>query len=237
MITPAQRKMTVDEFLAWVEGQDGRWELYRGVPYPMGPERVRYGEVKFAVQAMLMQGIRRANLRCHMLPAGTTVRVSLQTAHKPDALAYCGPKLLDDSIEVPEPIIVVEVASPSTRRIDASLKLNGYFRLPSVHHYLIVDADAPPVIHHRRQGDGTILTTIVHDGVLTLAPPGSRWRWRTFSELREQPSALSWSGSATVHSSACSGVRRELDPWDEPEDDKMRSGLTFSGFWQRHRRL
>jgi hypothetical protein len=41
-----------------------------------------------------------------------------------------------------------------------------------VHHYLIVDPDGPPVIYHRRQADGTILTSIVHDGVLTLAPPG-----------------------------------------------------------------
>jgi Uma2 family endonuclease len=73
---------------------------------------------------------------------------------------------------VPEPVIVVEVASPSTRKIDASLKLTGYFSLPSVHHYLIVDPDGPPIIHHRRQADGTILTTIVHDGVLILAPPG-----------------------------------------------------------------
>jgi Uma2 family endonuclease len=40
MSTPAQRKMTVDEFLIWAEGQDGRWELYNGVPYAMAPERV-----------------------------------------------------------------------------------------------------------------------------------------------------------------------------------------------------
>jgi Uma2 family endonuclease len=67
---------------------------------------------------------------------------------------------------------VVEVASPSTRKIDASLKLTGYFSLASVQHYLIVDPDGPPLIHHRRQDDGTILTTIVHDGSLSLAPPG-----------------------------------------------------------------
>ena len=66
---------------------------------------------------------------------------------------------------------MVEVASPSTRKIDASLKLSGYFSLPSVQHYLIVDPDGPPLVHHRGQGDGTILTRIVHDGVLMLAPP------------------------------------------------------------------
>ena len=40
--------MTVDEFLAWAEEQDGRWELYNGVPYPMAPERTGHGRVKFA---------------------------------------------------------------------------------------------------------------------------------------------------------------------------------------------
>ncbi len=58
----------------------------------------------------------------------------------------------------------MEAASPSTRKIDASLELTGYFSLESVHHSLIVDSDGPPVVHHGRQADGTILTSIVHDG-------------------------------------------------------------------------
>ncbi len=164
--------MTVDEFVVWAEGQDGRWELYNGVPYAMAPERTGHGKVKFAVQTALVQGIRKAALSCHMLPDGATVRVSQHTAHEPDALVYCGAELPGDAIEVPNPVVVVEVASPSTRKVDASLKLTGYFRLPSVQHYLIVDPDGPPVVHHRRQADGTILTSIVHDGTLTLDPPG-----------------------------------------------------------------
>jgi Uma2 family endonuclease len=164
--------MTVDEFLVWVEGQEGRWELYNGVPYAMAPERARHGEVKFAVQTLLVRGIRKAGLPCHMRPDGAMVRVSQYVAHEPDALVYCGPKLPDDSIEVPEPVIVVEVASPSTRKIDSSLKLTGYFSLPGLRHYLIVDPAGPPVIHHRRQDDGTILTSIVRDGKLMLDPPG-----------------------------------------------------------------
>jgi Uma2 family endonuclease len=171
MSTSAQRRMTVDEFLVWAEGQDGRWELYNGVPYAMAPERTGYGQVKFAVQTALVQGIRKAGLPCHMLPDGATVRVSEHSAHEPDALVYCGAALPRDAIEVPNPIILVEVASPSTRKIDASLKLANYSRLPSVHHYLIVNPEGPPVIHHRRQADGTILTQIVHDGTLRLDPP------------------------------------------------------------------
>jgi Uma2 family endonuclease len=92
--------------------------------------------------------------------------------HIPDAQVYSGRELPDDAIEVPNPVILVEVASPSTRKIDASLKLTGYFSLPSVHHYLIVDPEGPPVIHHSRQANGTILTSIMHAGTLTLSPPG-----------------------------------------------------------------
>jgi Uma2 family endonuclease len=73
---------------------------------------------------------------------------------------------------VPKPVIVVEVASPSTRRLDTSSKLSGYFGVPSLHHYLIVDPEGPPVVHHGRQHDGIILTSIVHEGLLTLLPPG-----------------------------------------------------------------
>lgn len=172
MSTHTQRRMSVDEFLAWAEGQEGRWELYRGIPYAMAPERTRHGRVKFLVQLALHQAILRTGVPCHMLPDGATVRVSNSTAHEPDALVYCGALLPGDAVEVPNPVVVVEVASPSTRKIDATLKLNGYFGLASVRHYLIVDPEGPPIIHHARRDDGTILTRLVADGVLTLDPPG-----------------------------------------------------------------
>lgn len=172
MTTIPRFKMTVDEFLAWAEGQDGRWELYNGVPYLMAPERAKHSKVKFAVQKALEKGIHAAKLSCHMLPDGATVRVADDRAHEPDALVYCGQELPDDAIEVPAPLIVVEVGSPSTRRIDTGLKLSGYFSLPSVTHYLIIDPDRLPVIHHHRQADGTILTTLVTGGTLRLDPPG-----------------------------------------------------------------
>jgi len=92
--------------------------------------------------------------------------------HEPDALVYCGPELPGDAIEVPNPVILVEVASPSTRKMDDTVKLTGYFSLPSVHHYLIVDPEGPPVIHHCRQADGKILRSLVRGRALTLAPPG-----------------------------------------------------------------
>jgi Uma2 family endonuclease len=128
--------------------------------------------VKFSVQTALSDGIRNAGVPCHMLPDDMTVRVGNRTAHEPGALVYCGPKLPGSTVEVPAPVIVVEVLSPSTRRIDAARKLAGYFSLPSVHHYLIVDPESLPVIHHGRQDDGTILTRLLSEGMLRFDPPG-----------------------------------------------------------------
>jgi Uma2 family endonuclease len=69
-------------------------------------------------------------------------------------------------------VIVVEVLSPSTGHIDASAKLAGYFRIPSVQHYLIVDLDKRLVVHHARGEGDAIATRIVKAGTLRLDPPG-----------------------------------------------------------------
>ncbi len=164
--------MNVDEFLAWAEAQPGRYELFRGSIYAMTPERAVHAEVKLAVQTALAEAIRGRKIPCRVLPDGMTVRIDDSTAHEPDALVYCGPRLAPSAIEVPNPVIVVEVLSPSTRHIDAQIKLAGYFRLPSVMHYLVVDPDKPLVLHHARNGDGTILTRIVNEGAINLDPPG-----------------------------------------------------------------
>jgi Uma2 family endonuclease len=166
-----KHKMTVDEYLAWAQGQPGRFELYAGVVYAMTPERAGHATVKFAVQTALRSAIRRSDL-CHMLPDGMTVRIDRDTAHEPDALVYCGQKLPDSAIEVPNPMIVVEVLSPSTRHIDASAKLAGYFGIRDVQHYLIVDPDQRMVIHHARGEADMVATRIVHAGLVLLDPPG-----------------------------------------------------------------
>ena len=165
--------MTVDEYLAWAQDHPGRYELFNGDVYPMSPEGARHAEIKFAIQTALAQGIRSQRLPCEMLPDGMTVRVNDDTAYEPDDLVYCGPKISPSALEVSNPIILVEVLSPSTRHIDAALKLGDYFRLPSVVHYLIVDPRNPLILHHARTaGSETVLTHIVTEGTIVLDPPG-----------------------------------------------------------------
>jgi Uma2 family endonuclease len=106
-----------------------------------------------------------------MLPDGMTVRIDRETAHEPDALVHCS-DLPANAVEVPEPVVVVEVLSPSTRHIDATAKLAGYFSKPSVRHYLVLDPDRRLVVQHSRNDAGLITTSIMTGGAITLMPPG-----------------------------------------------------------------
>jgi Uma2 family endonuclease len=164
--------MTVDQYLAWAIEQPGRYELRDGRVIAMSPETAGHVECKAAVHALLRSGIRARGLPCFAMIDGMTVRIDDTTAYEPDALVYCGEKLPSKAIEVPAPVIVVEVLSASTRSIDLSIKLADYFRLPSIMHYLIVDPDRRRVVHHARGPGDVIATRIVTDGVIGLDPPG-----------------------------------------------------------------
>ncbi len=172
MTALAKHRLTVDEFIAWSMGQRGRYELFRGEVFAMSPETVGHAKIKAAVHAALVRGLRKSQLRCHALPDGVTVRINSEAAYEPDALVYCGEELPPSALEVPAPVIVVEVLSPSTHRIDVSSKLIGYFQLPSVMHYLIVDPSQSVIIHHARGAGGDILTRAVTVGAVKLDPPG-----------------------------------------------------------------
>lgn len=173
MEQPRQTAFTADEFIAWaLEQPEGRYELDNGVVVAMAPERLNHGIAKRNVLFALHNAIGARGLACQALPDGMSVRVNDRTVYEPDALVRCGPDLPGDTIEVRDPVIVVEVVSPSSRGIDRGVKLAGYFSLPSLRHYLIVDTDSQVVIHHRRDEEGRIEVRIVHDGPLTLDPPG-----------------------------------------------------------------
>ena len=142
--------MTVRDYLAWADsqGERQRTELINGQIVAMAPERAAHNRIKISVLMSFHRAISAAKVPCEVLTDGMVVRVDDHTAYEPDALVYCGEKLPSGSMIVPNPVIVVEVLSPTTAHTDTSAKLIGYFKLASVHHYLIVDPDARTITHH-----------------------------------------------------------------------------------------
>ena len=171
MSEPAERLMTVDDFLEWAWGREGKFELHDGRPVAMSPERVRHAGTKSETYAALREATKRAKLPCRAYVDGITVRVRRDRAFVPDVLVVC-PAPPPDVVDIDNPLIVVEVLSPSTEEADHSLKLEGYLSLPSLAHYLILDPIRRVVIHHAREDGERAATRIYHAGALRLDPPG-----------------------------------------------------------------
>lgn len=174
MTVPARRRMTADEFLAWAMAQPegARYELVAGEVVAMAPERAAHGRAKLAAVDALRAAVARAGLTCEAFVDGMAVRIDDATVYEPDVLLRCGAPVADDCLEIGDPVVVVEVLSPSTGHKDTGGKLDDYFRLSSVRHYLIVKTSNRTLIHHRRDDAGELQTRILREGTLELQPPG-----------------------------------------------------------------
>lgn len=170
---PRHSRLTADAFMAWAAEQPaGRFELSGGEIVAMAPERLGHTRVKSEALIALRAAIAARGLDCEAIGDGISVRIDDRTVYEPDALVRCGPKAPSDVVALDDPVVLVEVVSPSSRGVDTGVKLADYFRLPTVLHYLIVQTEARAVIHHARDDAGAITTRILHDGALTLDPPG-----------------------------------------------------------------
>jgi Uma2 family endonuclease len=171
---PARRGMTSDEFIAWAmeQPETSHYELVAGEVVAMAPERSAHALTKAQIWRRMAEAVEADGLPCQVYPDGMAVEVDGRTVYQPNALVRCGAPLPADAIKLNDPVVIVEVLSPSTRARDAGAKLEDYFRLPSLRHYLIVKTENRTIIHHARDADGIILTRIVREGPVVLEPPG-----------------------------------------------------------------
>jgi Uma2 family endonuclease len=168
----AKQKMTVDEFLAWADGREGRWELSGGMPVCMSPERAAHGETKFSAGTAFKAALKKAGIKCQAFIDCLANRVDQRTTFQPDLVVNCGEQPGPQALEAPNPVIAVEVLSPSTRAIDLGLKVRRYFEIQNIHHHVILDTDHRSVTHYARGQGDLIQMRIARDGTLHFDPPG-----------------------------------------------------------------
>ncbi len=178
---PIPEQMTVDQYLPWAMAQGGRWELIDGRPVKMPSETLFHVRVKAYVWLAIIDAIEKSGLELHALTDGATVRIDPRNANEPDCLVYAGPERPGEDLEVPDPVIVVEVVSPTSSKRDKVKKRADYFSLPSVAHYLIVDPVERTVQHLRRVDTLDSDRGLLREGdTLDLAPLGFAVEVRRF---------------------------------------------------------
>ena len=119
--------MTVDDWYALPERPE-RYELYEGVLILMATPNLRHQDVVLAIGSSFFEYAIRTGGMASVAPTG--VALSAAIGFEPDVLYLSASRIglrSERGIEG-APDIVVEVASPGTRRFDLSTKLPAYFR-------------------------------------------------------------------------------------------------------------
>ena len=149
MAEPAERLMTVAEFLLWDDGSDTRYELVDGAPVAMAPPSGAHGTILGNAAGEI-----RARLR-HRPPCRVQVeagiRINDTRQWQADLAVTCAPPAPGP---VAEPVLIVEVLSPSTRAIDLARKLLDYKDLPGVREIWLIDSERRWVQAWRREPEG-----------------------------------------------------------------------------------
>ena len=130
-------RMTRDEFFAWAQRQDARYEFDGVAPVAMGGATVRHNQITANIVGAL-----RARLRgtgCRSLGPEAGVATIGDAVRYPDALVTCS-KVSGDSYLVPGVIVVFEVISPTSGRTDRIIKLGEYAAVASIRRYIILES-------------------------------------------------------------------------------------------------
>lgn len=159
---------TVEEFDRWNAEQPERWELIGGVPVMIAPAALAHTIIKGNIFAALRAGL--GGKRCRAYVDGAEVK-----GHKlvaiPDVVVECRPPDLR-SPTLAEPVLIVEVTSPSSERDDTHRKWRGYCLIPSLQHYLVVSQEERFATLHSRTGPSSWAETVHQDGTIELAAVG-----------------------------------------------------------------
>jgi len=143
-------EMTATDFLAWDAGQTLRHEFLRGEVFAMAGAGERHVTVALNVAMALRQQL--AGTPCRTFITDMKLRVeSVDAYFYPDVFVTCSPRDAADPLVKRDPVLLVEVLSPTTAAFDRGDKFAAYRTLPTLREVLLIDPDARRCDLFRRQ--------------------------------------------------------------------------------------
>ncbi|HEX2478663.1 MAG TPA: Uma2 family endonuclease [Geminicoccaceae bacterium] len=166
MASPAPKRMTLAEFLEWDDGTDRRYELLDGAPVMMAPTLEAHGELAAALALEIGSRVRPP---CRVISeGGIVVPDRADTYYVADLAVTCAPREPGRRMVI-EPVLIVEVLSPSTSQVDRWRKVADYRTLPSVQEILVVFSDERRVEVQRRTPDGWRVEDLIGQAEIALS--------------------------------------------------------------------
>src|SRR5216683_5717474 len=165
MSNVAEKLMSLDEFLTWEHDQPERYEYANGVATMMTGGSAAHVTIAMNLAFALRQALRGTGCG----PFGSDMKViANHTVRYPDILVTCRP-VGDWDDHLSDPILIIEVISPSTERSDRGRKKFDYFATSSIRQYAIVEQDERRIDLYTRAEAGWTNEVITGDSPLNLS--------------------------------------------------------------------
>lgn len=154
--------MTVEQYFALDESSDAKYEYLDGYAYLLRPPSSLYDDnaivdlaggstahalISANVNALLHDAL--AEGECDVYTSDAKVKVAEKRYFYPDVTVACGEQ---DEAALTNPVIVVEVLSPSTEKKDRGTKFKAYRALPSIQEYVLIGSQRKAIEVYRREG-------------------------------------------------------------------------------------
>jgi Uma2 family endonuclease len=146
--------VSVDDYLAGELRSPVKHEYLGGVIHAMAGATNNHNTIAGNVFASLHSRLR--GKPCRPFNSDTKVRVRLTSQTRfyyPDVSVVCHPNPPGDSFQ-DAPVVIVEVLSQATRRIDMTEKKDAYLTIPTLSVYVLIEQDEPSATVYRRTARG-----------------------------------------------------------------------------------
>lgn len=146
--------ISIEDYLEGELVSDIKHEYLGGTVHAMSGGKVRHCKAALNTARHLANSL--DGKPCQVFNSDSKVRIVLPTDTRfyyPDAMVTCGPTD-DEALYLDNPVVIVEVLSPSTYRNDIGEKRDAYLSIPSLKVYLVIDPARPSVKIDRRRERG-----------------------------------------------------------------------------------
>jgi Uma2 family endonuclease len=165
MSSAVRKPMTLDEFLAWEERQELRWEFDGFAPVAMNGGTVAHSTIQRNLTTALT--IRLRGGRCR--PHGPSLKIEVAGRIRyPDAIVVCSPQPNAATV-ASAPVVVFEIVSPSSSRTDRFDKAREYGNTDSIQRYIILEQTSQAATVFTRMNG--IWASVIVDGDADLEMP------------------------------------------------------------------
>lgn len=166
---------TLEEYLQLEQYANVKHEYLDGAVHAMAGGSPEHGAITMRLGGALIPQLRGRG--CTVYSSDVRIRVrATGLATYPDLSVGCGEREVDplDPQALVDPVVLVEVLSPSTEAYDRGEKLRHYQRIPTLREVLLVAHDRREVEVQRRGGEGWESELVGAGGTVELTSIGCR---------------------------------------------------------------